>query len=102
MFRLRADISDEKVVARARSAKGAGERWFQVFAPHVGERSPEDAEFEAARLVDLLEGERWTLENAAYSAEYDERGVYDRGPYGFLAAPTIVGTIYTFRLREAA
>jgi hypothetical protein len=101
MFKLRPDISDEDVVARARSAEGAGERWFQVLAPHVGERSLEDAEFEAARLVDLLEGERWTLENAAYSAEYDERRVFDRGPYGFLAAPTIVGTIYTFALREA-
>jgi hypothetical protein len=27
---------------------------------------------------------------------------YERGAYGFLAAPTVVGTIYTFRLREAA
>jgi hypothetical protein len=102
MFELRPGISDEDVVARARSAKGEDRRWFQVFAPHVGERSPEDAEFEAARLVDLLEAERWTLENAAYSAEYDERGIYDRGPYGFLAAPSIVGTIYTFRSSEAS
>jgi hypothetical protein len=95
MFELRPNVPDEEIVARARSAKDAG--WFQVFAPRGGRRSPEDEEFEAVRLVDLLEAERWTLENAAYSAEYDERGVYDRGPYGFLAAPTIVGTIYTFR-----
>ena len=98
MFELRPDVSGEEIVARARSAKDAG--WFQVFAPHAERRSPEDEEFEAARLVDLLEAERWTLENAAPSAEYDERSVYDSGPYGFLAAPTIVGTIYTFRLRQ--
>jgi hypothetical protein len=97
MFELRPDVPDEEVVVRAHSAEDAGWGWFQVFAPHDGGRSPEDEEFEAARLVDLLEAERWTLENAAYSAEYDERGVYDRGPYGFLAAPAIVGTIYTFR-----
>ena len=102
MFELRPYVGDAEIAARARSAKDAGSGWFQVFAPHRGRRSPEDEEFEAARLVDLLEAERWTLENAAYSAEYDERSVYDRGPYGFLAAPTIVGTIYTFRLREAS
>ena len=100
MFELQPDVSGEELVARARSAKDAGWGWFQVFAPHRGRRSPEDEEFEAARLVDLLEAERWTLENAACSAEYDERAVYDRGPYGFFAAPTIVGTIYTFRLAD--
>ena len=97
MFELRNGVPDEELVARARTARGEG--WFQVFAPHVGERSPEAEEFEAARLVDLLEGERWTLENAAPSAEYDDRSPYSRGPYGFLATPTVVGTIYTFRLR---
>jgi hypothetical protein len=100
MFELRPDVPDEEVLARARSAKGWS--WFQVFVPHVGKGSPEDEEFEAARLVDLLEAEWWTLENAAPSAEHDERSLYDRGPYGFLATPTIVGTIYTFRLRQAS
>src|ERR671936_85751 len=72
MFELRPDIPDEDVVARARSAKCAGFGWFQVFAPHVGRRSPEDAEFEAARLGDLSERERWTLENAAHAAADDQ------------------------------
>ena len=102
MFELRPDIPDEEVVVRARSAKYAGCGWFQVLAPHAKRRSREDAEFEATRLVDLLELERWTLENAAYAAAYDHRSPYARGPYGFLATPTIVGTIYTFRLREAS
>jgi hypothetical protein len=98
MLELRSDVPGEEVVARARAAQAAGWRSFQVFAPHAGRRSPEDAEFEAARLVDLLEAERWTLENAADVGEYDERSLYQWGSYGFLATPTIVGTIYTFRL----
>jgi hypothetical protein len=98
VLELRPNVADEEIVARARSAEGW--HWFQVFAPHVGERSPDDVEFEAAHLVDLLEGEGWTLENAAPAAEYDERSPYDRGPYGFLEAPAVVGAIYTFRLRQ--
>jgi hypothetical protein len=102
MFELRQDVPDEEVVAQARSTKGAGWGWFQVFAPHAERRSPEEAQFEAARLVDLLEVERWTLENAADVGDYDERSLYSWGSYGFLATPTIVGTIYTFRLRETS
>jgi len=97
MFELRPGVRDEEIVAGARAAKAAGRACFQVFARHVGERPEEEAEFEAARLVDLLETEQWTLENAAYAAEPDEGSVY-----GFLAAPAVVGTIYTFRLSETS
>ena len=98
MFELRQDAPDDEIVARARSAKAAGRSCFQVFAPHAGEQSEEDAEFESARLVDLLEAERWTLENAAPAADQDDRSPYEFGAYGFLSVPTVVGTIYTFRL----
>ena len=98
MFELRPDVSDEQILARARSATHAGQACFQIFAPHMGERSEEEAEFEAARLVDLLESERWTLENAASAADQDRRSPYEFGAYGFLSVPTVVGTIYTFRL----
>jgi hypothetical protein len=69
-----------------------------VFAPHTCHRSEAEAEFETARLVDLLEAEQWALENAAHAAE---PGDHSSGAYGFLAAPAVVGTIYTFRLNEA-
>jgi hypothetical protein len=95
MYELRPGVPDEEIVAGARAARAAGRACFQVFAPHTGERSEEDAEYEAARLVDLLEAERWTLENAAHAAEPDDGSVY-----GFLAAPAVVGTIYTFRLSD--
>ena len=98
MFELRPTVSDEEITARARSAKDAGRACFQVFAPHAGERSEAEAEFETARLVDLLEAERWTLENVAPAADQDERSPYEFGAYGFLSVPTVVGTIYTFRL----
>ena len=98
MFELRPEVSDHEIVARARSAKDAGQACFQLFTPHAGERSEEEAEFETARLVDLLEAERWTLENAAAAADQDERSPYELGAYGFLSVPTVVGTIYTFRL----
>ena len=97
MFELRPGIRDEEIVDGARSAQAAGRACFQIFAPHTGARSQEEAEFEAARLVDLLEGERWTLQNAAYAAEQDGHSPYEWGAYGFLATPTVVGTIYTFR-----
>jgi hypothetical protein len=100
MFELRPTVSDEEVIARARSAKDVGRACFQVFAPHVGERSEEQAEFETARLVDLLEAERWTLENAAPAADQDRHSPYEFGAYGFLSVPTVVGTIYTFRLSD--
>jgi hypothetical protein len=99
MFELRPNVSDEHVLAHARRARAEG--WFQLFAPHVGERTPEDEEFEAARLVDLLEGEGWAFTNAAYSAEFDYGSAYDWGPYGFLASKTVVGTIYTFRRSDS-
>jgi hypothetical protein len=98
MFELRQDVPDEEIVAGARYARAAGRVCFQVFAPHTGARSGEEADYETVRLVDLLEAERWTLENAAYAAEPDDR---HPGAYGFLAAPAVVGTIYTFRLVEA-
>jgi hypothetical protein len=98
MFELRPTVSDDEVIARARSAKDAGRACFQLFAPHTGERSEEEAEFETARLVDLLEAERWTLENAAAAADHDGHSPYEYGAYGFLSVPTVVGTIYTFRL----
>jgi hypothetical protein len=98
MFELRQSVSDEEIVVRARSAKAAGRACFQAFAPHVGERSEEEAEFETARLVDLLEAEGWTLENAASAADHDGHSPYELGAYGFLSVPTVVGTIYTFRL----
>jgi hypothetical protein len=98
MFELRPEVTDNEIVARARSASDAGRACFQLFAPHTGERSEEDAEFETARLVDLLEAERWTLENAAPAADQDDRSPYEFGAYGFLSVPTVVGTIYTFRL----
>jgi hypothetical protein len=98
MLELRPDVPDDEIVARARAAKAAGRMCFQVFAPHAGERPEEEAEFETARLVDLLEAERWTLENAASAAEQDGRSPYEWGAYGFLSVPTVVGTIYTFRL----
>ena len=99
MFELRPGVPDEEIVARARAARAAGRPCFQVFAPHTGDRSEVDAEFETARLVDLLEAERWSLENAAHAAE---PGDHSSGAYGFLAAPAVVGTIYTFRLSDAA
>jgi len=98
MFELRREVSDEEIVARARSATDSGRACFQIFAPHTGERSEDEAEFETARLVDLLEAERWTLENAAPAADQDDRSPYEFGAYGFLSVPTVVGTIYTFRL----
>ena len=98
MFELRPGVSDREVVAGARSARAAGWTCFQIFAPHAGERSEEEAEFETARLVDLLEPERWTFENAASAADQDDRSPYEFGAYGFLSVPTVVGTIYTFRL----
>jgi hypothetical protein len=101
MFELRPGVPDEEIVARARAANAAGRVCFQVFAPHAGERPEEEAEFETARLVDLLEAERWTLENSAHAAEPDGHNPYEWGAYGFLAAPTVVGTIYTFRLSES-
>jgi hypothetical protein len=97
MLELRPEVADEEIVAKARFAKAAGRACFQVFAPHAGERSEEVAEFETARLVDLLEAERWTLENAAPAADQDRRSPYEFGAYGFLSVPTVVGTIYTFR-----
>jgi hypothetical protein len=100
MFELRQDVPDEEIVAEARSAKAAGRACFQVFAPHAGERPEEEAEFEEARLVDLLDAERWRLENAAHAAEQDGHNPYEWGAHGFLAAPTVVGTIYTFRLSD--
>ena len=99
MFELRRDVPDDEIVAGARSARAAGRVCFQVFAPHMGARSEEEADYEAARLVDLLEAEQWALENAAYAAEPGDR---HPGAYGFLAAPAVVGTIYTFRLSEAS
>jgi hypothetical protein len=98
MFELRPEVTDKEIVARARSARAAGRACFQVLAPHVGERSEDEAEFETARLVDLLEAERWTLENAASAADQDDHSLYEFGAYGFLSVPTVVGTIYTFRL----
>jgi hypothetical protein len=98
MLELRQHVSDEEIIAKARSAKAAGRACFQVFAPHAGERSEDEAEFETARLVELLEPERWTLENAAPAADQDDRSPYEFGAYGFLSVPTVVGTIYTFRL----
>jgi hypothetical protein len=98
MLELRPHVSDEEIVAKARSAEAAGRAGFQVFAPHVGERSEKEAEFETARLVDLLEPERWTLENVASAADQDDRSPYEFGAYGFLSVPAVVGTIYTFRL----
>jgi hypothetical protein len=98
MLELRPHVSDEEIVAKARSANAAGHACFQIFAPHAGERSEEEAEFETARLVDLLEPERWTLENTASAADQDDRSPYEFGAYGFLSVPTVVGTIYTFRL----
>src|SRR5919197_805946 len=111
MFELRPDIPDEDVVARARSAKCAGCGWFQVFAPHVGRRSPEDAEFEAARLGDLSERERWTLENAAHAAADDHRSPYDWGAVRFprrsarveiLRRPFLIEVAMLFALTGAA
>src|SRR2546423_3429538 len=98
MFDLRQGVPAEEIVAGARAAKTAGRPCFQLFASHNGERSEEEAEFEAARLVDTLEPEGWTLENAAHAADQDDRSPYEWGAYGFLAVPTVVGTIYTFRL----
>lgn len=98
MFELRPSVADEEIVARARAAKAAGRACFQIFAPHTEERSEDEAEFETTRLVDLLEAERWTLENAASAADQDDRSPYEFGAYGFLSVPTVVGTIYTFRL----
>ena len=97
MFELRPDVADEEIVARARSARAAGRAYFQVFARHRGERPEEEAEFETARLVDLLEADGWTLENAAEGADQDRHSPYEFGAYGFLSVPTVVGTIYTFR-----
>jgi hypothetical protein len=97
MFELRPGVPDEEVVARARAARASGRACFQVFAPHTSDRSEAEAEFETARLVDLLEPEQWALENAAHAAE---PGNHSSGAYGFLAAPTVVGTIYTFRLSD--
>ena len=97
MLELRPHVSDEEILTKARSAREAGRACFQLFAPHAGERSEGEAEFETARLVDLLEAERWTLENAAPAADQDERSPYEFGAYGFLSVPTVVGTIYTFR-----
>jgi hypothetical protein len=99
MFELRPGVPDEEIVARARATSAAGRECFQVFAPHAGDRSEAEADFETARLVDLLEAEQWALENAAHAAE---PGDHSSGAYGFLAAPAVVGTIYTFRLREAS
>ena len=95
---MRPTVSDEEIIARARSARDAGWPCFQLFAPHAGGRSEDEAEFETARLVDLLEAERWTLENAAPAADQDSRSPYEFGAYGFLSVPTVVGTNYTFRL----
>jgi hypothetical protein len=97
MFELRPEVTDDEIVARARSASDAGRACFQLFAPHAGERPADEAEFETVRLVDLLEAERWTLENAAPAADQDSRSPYEFGTYGFLSVPTVVGTIYTFR-----
>ena len=98
MLELRPTVSDEEIIARARSAKESGRACFQIFAPHTGERPEEEAEFQTARLLDLLEAERWTLENAASAADQDRRSPYEWGAYGFLSVPSVVGTIYTFRL----
>jgi hypothetical protein len=98
VFELRPGVADEEIVARARAARAAGRPCFQLFAPHAGERSEEEAEFETARLVELLEVEQWTLENVAPAADQDGRSLYEFGAYGFLSVPTVVGTIYTFRL----
>jgi len=93
MFALRANVRDEELVGRARSARNAGLVNFQVFAPHAGGRATEDRddEFDAAHLVDLVEAEGWMLENAAHAAEYANSYAYG------VETPTIVGTIYTFR-----
>lgn len=96
MFELRpsGDTRDDELIGQARAARNAGQVSFQVFAPHAGRRSTEDraGEFDAAHLVDQLEAEGWMLENSAQAAEYANRYAYG------VETPTIVGTIYTFRL----
>jgi hypothetical protein len=99
LFELRpsGDTRDDELIGEARVARNAGQVNFQFFASHAGRRSPEnrDDEFETARLVDLLEAERWTLENVADAAELDNPAL------GVLTV-TSVGTIYTFRPTAAA
>jgi len=87
---------DDELVARARRARNAGHVSFQFFAPHARRPAPEnrDDDFEAVRLVDLLEAEGWTLENVAEAAEHDN-------PTLGVQTVTYVGTIYTFRLTAA-
>jgi hypothetical protein len=87
MFELRQgdDGRERELVAQARTARKAGHASFQVFARHDG-----DDEFEAARVVDLVEAEGWTLENAAHAAERANDWAYG------VHTATVVGTIYTF------
>jgi hypothetical protein len=96
LFELRpsGDTRHDELIGQARAARKAGQVSFQVFAPHAGQRSTEDlaGEFDAPHLVDLLEAEGWMLENSAQAAEYANRYAYG------VETPTIVGTIYTFRL----
>ena len=96
MFELRSGGEERRweLVEEARAASGRGQVWLQVFARHDRRRSPEDereGEFEAARLVDLLEPEGWTLENAAAAGELENDWAYG------VRTATAVGTIYTFR-----
>jgi hypothetical protein len=92
LFELRpsGDTRDDELIGEARLARNAGQANFQFFAAHAGRRSPEnrDDEFETARLVDLLEAERWTLENVADAGELDNPAL------GVLTVRS-VGTIYT-------
>jgi hypothetical protein len=100
MFELRTNgrERDAEVVEQARLARNAGHATFQVFARNGARRSSEssDDEFEAARLVDLLESEGWTLENVAHSAEPPSHWSYGVG------TARILGTIYTFRSTAAS
>jgi hypothetical protein len=92
MIELR--TSADELVERARAAGDAGKKYFQVFVQHEPGTSTEndrDAEFDVARLVDLLEGTGWTLENVATAGEREAEWAYG------VQTATAIGTIYTFR-----
>jgi hypothetical protein len=96
MFRSEKKTPEERLddlLGRARAAREAGRRYFQIYLP-ADEEAAWLEDHETAGAVEALEAEGWTLENVA------EAGAPLDPAYARIEVPvtqTVVGTIYTFR-----
>ena len=82
-------------VARARAAREAGKRFFQVYLPDH-DAAPDRrwlVDYETTHVVEALESEGWTLENVGHAVDPAD----DPGVRMERLVAKAVGTIYTFR-----